>query len=755
MNNQLNSELSVSCTIWDKEVYELIDYYNTNMTKTKLTINSSGVLSRQEKEITFTPGEKLDKTEYDLLTIKKNEETGRYSVDCGTWSKDLNKLIDEDGAYIVYRGLSLKEEDNSYSSRYYKLSQGDIFKIGRIYFKVLDIHASKNKFNKLGLNFNGDESTLKGSGKGDNYDSIVINGQEIIRGAFKKKDDKKKNIKDLYNSGRAKPVINSFFKIENSKNDDNQYKFSEITVKLNGKQNPDIELFSLTRRPKKMKEKIKEKKINKNKHSSKVQDNNEKTTENCPLPKKTKLCRICYGEDSTIDNPLIYPCICKGSMKYIHYECLKNWLNSKIEEDISVDDENNEIEVISYNRKDISCELCKEKLPDYIKYNNRFYNISFYKPKFNEFIVLESMRADKHRAKFIHIISFDTKDSINLGRANECELSIAELSVSRYHCIIHKDDGDVFIEDNSSKFGTLILVQNNNLIISDSLPLNLQINKTFIKIKVPTISGCSFLCCKEQPAVEQLKFNYQIQNRKGLDILSYFIIKENDDNQDDDEEEENDNNNLENKEINNEKDNKNKEKDNESASVNIENDNDNNDKKKNDLIDDDNDNDKNEDYNKEQNDIKIDDDNDNDDEVKIEDSFNDNNDNKSNLIDKDDNEENINKNNIINNKKNKNDIDNKSFISENKLANSTRIKRISIKKDDNDLLKNNLSCVVDKQNNNSKINENGNGSKIINLIKIKNPTINYDKTNSNPATTNFQNIYAPSKTNNLENNNNE
>ena len=483
MNIPQNSELNISCTIWDKEVYELIDYYNTNTTKTKLTIKSSGLLSRQDREITFIPGEKQEKNEYTLLKVRKNEETGKYSVDCGTWSKDLYKLIDEDGAFIVYRGLSLKEEDNTYHSRYYKLSQGEIIKIGRIYFKVLDIHASKNKFNKNAFNFNGDESTFRGSMKGDNYNSIIINGQEIIRGNYTK-NDMKKNNKEKNMSGRAKPIRNSFFKIENSKNDNN--KFSEITVKLNGNQNPDKELFSLTKRPKKLKqkEKLHEKKKHNAKSSSQANELNEDTTENNPPPKITKICRICYGDDSTPDNPLIYPCICKGSMKYIHYDCLKNWLNSKIEEDISADSENMEIEVISYNRKDISCELCKEKLPDYIKYNNHFYNISFYKPKFNEFIVLESMRADKHRAKFIHIMSFDTKDSINIGRANECELSIAELSVSRYHCIIHKDEGDIFIEDNSSKFGTLILVQNNNLVISDTLPLNLQINRTFIRLKV-------------------------------------------------------------------------------------------------------------------------------------------------------------------------------------------------------------------------------------------------------------------------------
>ena len=224
-------------------------------------------------------------------------------------------------------------------------------------------------------------------------------------------------------------------------------------------------------------------------------------------------------------------------MKYIHYECLKNWLNSKIEEDISVDSENPEIEVISYNRKDISCELCKEKFPDYVKFNNRYYNISFYKPKFEEFIVLESMRADKHKAKFIHIISFDKKNSINLGRANECELSISELSVSRFHCIIHKDEGDLYLEDNSSKFGTLVLIQNNNMSMNDYVPLRVQINKTFIKLKV--VIPFKFSCCKTPQISESKKYDYQIQNRKCFDILSYFIIKENNNQQVDDDQEDN------------------------------------------------------------------------------------------------------------------------------------------------------------------------------------------------------------------------
>ena len=88
-----------------------------------------------------------------------------------------------------------------------------------------------------------------------------------------------------------------------------------------------------------------------------------------------------------------------------------------------------------------------------------------------------------------------------MGRANECELSIAELSVSRYHCMIHKEEGELFLEDNTSKFGTLVLVQNNNLIMNDYIPLKVQINKTFIKIAVK--KSYSFSCCGNQSTLDK------------------------------------------------------------------------------------------------------------------------------------------------------------------------------------------------------------------------------------------------------------
>ncbi|XP_056134478.1 E3 ubiquitin-protein ligase MARCH7 isoform X2 [Lampris incognitus] len=61
------------------------------------------------------------------------------------------------------------------------------------------------------------------------------------------------------------------------------------------------------------------------------------------------LCRICQMGEESASNPLIEPCRCTGSLQYVHQECIKKWLHSKISSGTS-------LESIT------KCELCKEKL---------------------------------------------------------------------------------------------------------------------------------------------------------------------------------------------------------------------------------------------------------------------------------------------------------------------------------------------------------------------------------------------------------
>ncbi|XP_030436210.1 E3 ubiquitin-protein ligase MARCH7 isoform X1 [Gopherus evgoodei] len=61
------------------------------------------------------------------------------------------------------------------------------------------------------------------------------------------------------------------------------------------------------------------------------------------------LCRICQMSSASSTNLLIEPCKCTGSLQYVHQECMKKWLQSKINSGSS-------LEAVT------TCELCKEKL---------------------------------------------------------------------------------------------------------------------------------------------------------------------------------------------------------------------------------------------------------------------------------------------------------------------------------------------------------------------------------------------------------
>jgi len=50
------------------------------------------------------------------------------------------------------------------------------------------------------------------------------------------------------------------------------------------------------------------------------------------VEEEIRICRICFDQE-TIDKPLITPCKCKGSSKYIHEECLSTWILSQLSEE--------------------------------------------------------------------------------------------------------------------------------------------------------------------------------------------------------------------------------------------------------------------------------------------------------------------------------------------------------------------------------------------------------------------------------------
>ena len=242
------------------------------------------------------------------------------------------------------------------------------------------------------------------------------------------------------------------------------------------------------------------------------------------IEKKNKVCRICYiEEDDPENNPLLQPCLCSGSMKYIHLSCLKHWISTRSCEKIDTT-----TYCIVYIIKPVECELCKQKFPDLIKHNDKMHHLLDFSNDFESYLTLESLTLDKYKNKFIYTISLmNSNKKMKLGRGHDCDILLSDISVSRIHCYLLADGNNknLFIIDNDSKFGTLILVQSPFIKIEELLPLNIQIGRTYVQciVKKPFKF---FDCCNTEEFSNI--FYYFEQNEKKVNEHINLIVKSDD-----------------------------------------------------------------------------------------------------------------------------------------------------------------------------------------------------------------------------------
>ena len=144
-----------------------------------------------------------------------------------------------------------------------------------------------------------------------------------------------------------------------------------------------------------------------------------------------KSCRICFSgeedvttinyEDKTkniqkLKNPLISPCLCTGSSKYIHLECLQQWL-SRSKTDYPYEECTTTIYKVS------SCELCKARYPDQVNLNGEKYEIFYVeRPRDIPYLILEVLGMPE--GKNIKIIGVPRDRVIVLGRSEKSDLII-------------------------------------------------------------------------------------------------------------------------------------------------------------------------------------------------------------------------------------------------------------------------------------------------------------------------------------------
>ena len=468
------------------------------MFKSSFDIKKSGYLYRCENDIIFSKDEILDKQFEKLLKISDNDNS--YEITRNIIEKDdTGNICSPNAAWFLLKQTKMSSKFDTY-----KIHQGEIIKIGRIITRIKEIKFDKNKKNENNNNFN----TININGNKSNNNSIN-NSKNSNNNKFTLKDIDDdilltKKIKDL--------------------NLNPQY-YVKMLDMANQRSATDSDF----------QEKIQILSINNNNKSKTIVNNSTKKTlsVHSKNKKKDKICRICYmEEDDEIENPIVQPCHCSGTCKYIHLNCLKQWINTK--SCLKVD-ENECCSVFVFTESE--CELCKTKLPDLVEHNGKLYSLLDFTDEFQNYLVLESLTLDKENNKFLYVISLEKSGEIKMGRGQICDILLSDVSVSRVHCLLIVEGKNIYIKDNDSKFGTLILIQSPSIKLVEDLPLYIQVGRTFLSFLISKNTHF-FGCCgvSEYPNF----LYYHKQNEKEIETNRIFTVKteaDNDSNGENNEEE--------------------------------------------------------------------------------------------------------------------------------------------------------------------------------------------------------------------------
>lgn len=338
----------------------------------------------------------------------------------------------------------------------YKLSEGDMIKLGKIIFLVRKVNTNIKKNETQKVNNESFSSNSVNNNSNANFNVENNMNEEIVINIYNRKYIN--DIQDLFQSDKT---IN----IEKYKNKEKYDNDNKIKNSANNR----LKYISL-----------------------KLKNINEKRKE------KILKCRVCFCEGNFEGkNPLISPCNCTGSVKYIHLNCLRKWLTSKV--NMKCSQTNN---IYCYSFKSLECEICKAVIPELVEYRGKFISLLDFKEIEPPYLILQTMNQYNPLNKnldfnIIFVMSFKVKNFLIIGRANNSDIRLSDISVSRNHSVISFDNGEFYIDDIGSKFGTLLLIQNNILFLPYK-EINIQTGKCHLVFYLMrTFLGC-FKCYKNK-----------------------------------------------------------------------------------------------------------------------------------------------------------------------------------------------------------------------------------------------------------------
>ena len=263
------------------------------------------------------------------------------------------------------------------------------------------------------------------------------------------------------NSGRNVSNMVSVKNIENENENENCKSNINLNLNINNKNKNNCEIIKNSLIALKSTASFKKKKL-----TDIIKKNILKHTDSIPDNSSKPICRICLSEEYEENNPLIHPCNCDGTMKYIHLQCLRLLIQSKIKKT-----ETESCKVFTF--KTLECEICKMVFPEKVRIKNSIFSIIDFEKPDKDYIILDGLIKETPEEKSIFIVHFKNKKEIKIGRATDANIRLSDISVSRAHAVISQYNESFYLHDTNSKFGTLISAGNKFCILYNK-PFSVQ-----------------------------------------------------------------------------------------------------------------------------------------------------------------------------------------------------------------------------------------------------------------------------------------
>ena len=175
----------------------------------------------------------------------------------------------------------------------------------------------------------------------------------------------------------------------------------------------------------------------------------------------------------------------------------------------------------------MECEVCKEIIPEVVEYRGKFISILDFKDIEPPYIILQTMNKYYKQQNLLNftsifVVSFKSKNNFIIGRANDADIPLNYPSISRNHCMLSYSQGNFYVDDLGSKFGTLLLIQNNILFLPFK-EITIQIGKFLLIFKLIRTFLGYFNCFKN---IKYIKMSYG-DNFKSCEKKVYLKILEN------------------------------------------------------------------------------------------------------------------------------------------------------------------------------------------------------------------------------------